>query len=60
MFLKELRGDRCRPNELRTVGNCGTWVRKMRGKNVRKPKRVDNVRENRRSIRLRREFLKDD
>lgn len=60
MFLKELRGDRCRPNELRTVGNCGTWVRKMRGKNVRKPKRGENVRENLRRRWWRREFLKND
>lgn len=35
MFLKELKGDRCRPNELRTPGSCARLVRKMRGKNMR-------------------------
>lgn len=46
MFLKEPKGDSCRPKELRTPGSCGRLVRKMRGKNVREnTMRIQQVRE---------------
>lgn len=43
MFLKEPKGDSCRPNELRTPGSCGRLVRKMRGKNVREKYNEDTA-----------------
>ena len=56
VFLKELKGDRCRPNELRPQGSCARLVRKMRGKNVR-----ENIRRRReRRVSLKKKKKKKD